>query len=33
MFRAVVDLPRTGNRCPSEEDMTPPPNTFDSSRL
>jgi hypothetical protein len=32
MFRAVTDLPRTGNRSPSEDDMTPP-NTFDSSRL
>ncbi len=33
MFQAVTDLPRTGNRRPSEDDMMPPPNTFDSSRL
>src|SRR5664280_2138847 len=25
--RAVSDLPRTGNLCPSDEDMVPPPNT------
>ena len=25
--RPVVVLPRTGNRCPSEEDKVPVPNT------
>jgi hypothetical protein len=31
MSRLVSDLPRTGKRCPSEEDMVPPPNTLASS--
>ncbi|MDH6630342.1 hypothetical protein M2271_008202 [Streptomyces sp. LBL] len=24
--RAVIDLPRVGNRCPSEDDSVPEPN-------
>ena len=27
---AVTDLPRVGNRCPSDEDRVPVPNTGDS---
>lgn len=26
-FTAVVDFPRVGNRCPSEDDSVPVPNT------
>ena len=31
MSRAVKLLPRTGNRCPSDDDMVPPPNFLASS--
>jgi len=31
MSRPDSEVPRTGKRCPSEEDIVPPPNTLDSS--